>query len=341
MQRYVYDTQKIFCMNNFQGEINMEILKQIGNMGLIPVVVIEDAQLAVPAAQALMDGGLHVMEITLRTEQGIPAIAKVKQAFPEMLVGAGTVLSLEKAKLAADAGAEFIVAPGLDPELVEWCLGRGLAITPGCVTPTEIQQALKYGLDVLKFFPANIYGGLAGCKALSGPFPMAKFIPTGGVDVKNLADYADKPYIHAIGGGWLCNTADLKAQNFEAITKTVKVSIEALLGFEIAHIGINANNEDESMDIAEQFSHGFGFNVKPGNSSNFAGSGIEVNKGAGLGANGHIAILTNSIARAAYYLQTRGYTADWATSKGPANRPVAVYLKNEIGGFAIHLLQKK
>lgn len=197
------------------------VLKRMGNMGLIPVVVIEDPDLAVPAAKALMDGGLNVMEITMRTEQGIPAIAKVKQAFPDMLVGAGTVLSVEKAQQAVDAGAEFIVAPGFDIALVQWCLDEGIAITPGCVTPTEIQQALNIGLHVLKFFPANIYGGLAGCKALNGPYRMVKFIPTGGVDLNNLADFADKPYIHSIGGSWLCSTADIKAQNFEATTNLI------------------------------------------------------------------------------------------------------------------------
>jgi 2-dehydro-3-deoxyphosphogluconate aldolase / (4S)-4-hydroxy-2-oxoglutarate aldolase len=317
------------------------VLKRMGNMGLIPVVVIEDAELAVPAAKALMDGGLDVMEITMRTEQGITAIAKVKQAFPDMLVGAGTVLSVEKAQQAVDSGAEFIVAPGFDTELVQWCLDKGIAITPGCVTPTEIQQALNLGLNILKFFPANVYGGLAGCKALNGPYRMVKFIPTGGVDVKNLADFADKPYIHAIGGGWLCNTADLKAQNFESITNTAKESVDVLLGFELAHIGINAEDEGISLGIAQQFATGFGFPVKQGNSSNFAGSGIEVNKAIGLGANGHIAIYTNSIARAAYYLEKRGYVVNWSTRKGPEDRPDAVYLKDEIGGFAIHLLQKK
>ena len=152
-----------------------DVLKRMGNMGLVPVVVIDDESLAVPAAKALIDGGLDVMEITLRTEQGLPAIAKVKQAYPDMLVGAGTVLSVEKAKQAVDAGAQFIVAPGLNPELVQWCADAGVAITPGCVTPTEIEQALKFGLNTLKFFPANVYGGLAGCKALNGPYRMVKF----------------------------------------------------------------------------------------------------------------------------------------------------------------------
>ena len=278
------------------------VLKRIGNIGLVPVVVIDGAELAVPAAKALIDGGLEIMEITMRTEQGISAVKNVKEAYPDMLIGAGTVLSIDKAKEAVDAGAEFIVSPGLNPELVEWCLDKEVAITPGIVTPTEVERALKFGLTVLKFFPASIYGGINGCKALYGPYRMIKLIPTGGVSNNNLADYADKSYIHAIGGGWLCKPADINAKNFDKITQVVKESIDTLLGFEFVHIGINADNEQESLATAKKFSDIFGFNLKKGNSSNFSGTGIEVNKSKGLGTMGHIAIKTNSIDRAVYYL---------------------------------------
>lgn len=315
------------------------ILEKIGRIGLVPVAVLDDADKAVPAAKALQDGGLDVMEITMRTEQGIPAIRKVRQACPSMLVGAGTVLSVEKAKEAVDAGAEFIVSPGLNTELVRWCLDNGVAVTPGCVTPTEIDAALSLGLHILKFFPASVYGGVEGCKALYGPYRMVRFIPTGGVDLKNLADYADKPYIHAIGGGWLCNPEDIGAGNFERVTKTVRDSIDALLGFDLAHVGINAQDADESLGVAGAFAERFGFPLKQGNSSNFAGR-IEVNKSDGPGKNGHIAILTNNVGRAAYHLERRGFTVDWSTRKGPEGRPAAVYLKEEIGGFAVHLMQK-
>lgn len=317
-----------------------DVLKRIGQMGLVPVVVFDDFDNAVPTAKALIDGGLEIMEITLRTEQGLPAIKKVKEAYPDMLVGAGTVLSVEKAKEAVEAGAEFIVSPGFNPKVVKWCIDNDISITPGCVTPSEIEQALTFGISTLKFFPANIYGGINGCKALYGPYRMVKFVPTGGVGLHNLCDFADKPFIHAIGGGWLCKTADINAKNFGAITKVVKESINALLGFELGHIGINAADADASIGVAEMFETGFGFAIKQGNSSNFAGAGIEVNKQAGLGAMGHIAIKTNSIDRAVYYLEKRGYAVDWSTRKGSETKTAAVYLKNEFGGFAVHLLQK-
>lgn len=317
-----------------------DVIKRIGNIGLVPVVVIDDVNLAVPTAKALRDGGLEIMEITMRTEQGISAIKKVKKAYPDMLLGAGTVLSIEKAKESVDAGAEFIVSPGLNPELVEWCQNKKVAITPGVVTPTEIQQALKFNLTILKFFPGNIFGGIKGCKALYSPYRMVKFIPTGGTSKENLADFADKPYIHAIGGSWLCKTADINNKNFSKITQIVKDSIDILLGFELAHIGINADSEEESLATAEMFSDTFGFNLKKGNSSNFSGTGIEINKSKGLGTMGHIAIKTNSIDRAVYYLEKKGYKVDWSTKKAKGQKTIAVYMEKEIGGFAVHLLQK-
>lgn len=317
-----------------------DVLTRIGNMGLIPVVVIDNAELAVPTAKAIIDGGLNVMEITMRTEAGIPAIKNVKEAFPEMLVGAGTVLSVEKAEEAVKAGSEFIVAPGFNPELVSWCIDKGIDITPGCVTPTEVDAALRMGLKVLKFFPANVYGGVSACKALYEPFRAVRFIPTGGVGIDSLSDYVDKPFVHAVGGGWLCKASDISSKNFSAITKAVKDSIAALLGFELAHVGINTEGEAQSLKTAQAFSEAFGFQLKEGNSSNFAGTYIEANKGKGLGQMGHIALRTNSIDRAAYYLEKLGYSVDWSTKKGTPAKTVAVYLKDEICGFAIHLLQK-
>lgn len=317
-----------------------DVLKKIGDIGLVPVVVIDDAELAVPAAKALIDGGLEIMEITMRTDQGITAIRKVKEAYPDMLIGAGTVLSIEKAKESVDAGAGFIVSPGLNPELVEWCQNKKIAITPGVVTPTEIQHALKFNLTILKFFPADIFGGIKGCKALYGPYRMVKFIPTGGVSRENLADFADKSYIHAIGGSWMCKPADINTENFSKITRIVKESIDILLGFELAHVGINTESEEESLAVAKMFSDAFGFNLKKGNSSNFSGTGIEINKSKGPGDRGHIAVKTNSIDRAVYYLEKKGYKVDWDSKKVKGQKTIAVYLENEIGGFAVHLLQK-
>ena len=276
----------------------MDIMEQLGACGLVPVVVIEDANNAVPTAKALLAGGVNVMEITFRTAAAPDAIKAVAENCPDMLVGAGTILTVEQATLAVECGAKFIVSPGFDQELVEWCIGKNVPVVPGCVTPSEIMQGLKLGLKVLKFFPANVYGGLSAMKALAGPFGGVKFIPTGGVNAANIAEFAVSPFIHAVGGSWVCPKADISAHNFDKITALCLESRKALLGFELAHVGINCENADESKDLMDVFARAFGYAAKPGNSSNFAGADIEIMKSMYLGKNGHLAIRTNKISAA-------------------------------------------
>jgi len=196
----------------------MDVLKRIGTCGIVPVVVLDKVEDAVPTAKALLAGGVDVMEITLRTAAGLGSIRQVAEQCPEVLVGAGTVITLEQCKQAVDAGARFIVSPGFNPAVVEWCIANNISVTPGCVTPTEITMALELGVNVLKFFPADVYGGLSAMKALAGPFGGVKFVPTGGISDKNLAEYVSAPFIHAVGGSWLCAKADISGGNFEKIT---------------------------------------------------------------------------------------------------------------------------
>ena len=318
----------------------MDIMKQFAASGIVPVVVLENAEDAVPTAKALLAGGITTMEITFRTAAAADSIKAVADNVPEMLVGAGTVLNLEQAKLAVGQGAKFIVAPGYDEETVAWCVENNIAVTPGCVTPTEIMMALKHGLKVVKFFPANVYGGLKAIKSLAGPFVGVKFIPTGGVNNDNIAEFAASPFIHAIGGSWICPKADIAAHNFDKITQLCKEARRALLGFEVAHVGINAGDAGTSMGVAEAFEAAFDFGVKPGNSSNFAGTGVEVMKIPFLGEKGHLAVRTNKIDCAIPELEKRGFALDMDTLKCKGERINSVYLKDEIGGFAVHLLQK-
>ena len=197
----------------------MNALERLRNAGVVPVVVLDRAEDAVPAARAMLAGGVDVMEITFRTAAAAEAIRNVAAECPEMLVGAGTVLTVEQCEKAVALGAKFIVSPGFDAEIVDWCVERGVAVAPGCVTPTEIMAALKRGLSVVKFFPAGIYGGLKAMKALAAPFGQVKFIPTGGVSADNLAEYAAAPFVHAVGGSWLCPKADVAAGNFARIAE--------------------------------------------------------------------------------------------------------------------------
>ena len=208
----------------------MDVLSRLARSVVVPVVVIDDAKDAVPTAKAMKAGGVDVMEITFRTAAAPDAIKAVAENCPDVLVGAGTILNLEQCKLAVSMGAKFIVAPGFDAEVVGWCIENGIAVTPGCVTPTEITAAINMGLKVVKFFPANIYGGLNAMKALSGPFPGVKFLPTGGISTANIKEYIDAPFIHAVGGSWVCPKADIAAGNFDKITSLCAEARKAALG---------------------------------------------------------------------------------------------------------------
>lgn len=196
----------------------MTVSERLARAGVVPVVVLDDAKDAVPTAEAMLKGGIDVMEITFRTAAAADSIKAVAENCPDMLVGAGTVLTLDQCKTAVANGAKFIVAPGFDEEVVKWCIENDISVTPGCVTPTEIMAALKLGLKIIKFFPANVYGGLNAMKNLAAPFVGIKFIPTGGVNTQNIREYIDAPFIHAVGGSWVCPKADITAGNFDKIT---------------------------------------------------------------------------------------------------------------------------
>ncbi len=193
------------------------VMERIRDCYVMPVTVVEDVKDAVPTAHALLAGGIDVMEITLRTDAALESIKAVAEHVPDVLVGAGTVTSLEQGREAVACGAKFIVSPGLDVNLVNWCVENQIPVIPGCVTPTEIMQALPTGLKIFKFFPANVYGGLKAMKALSGPFVGTRFIPTGGVSAETLDDYLAAPFVYAVGGSWICSKKDISEGNFKRI----------------------------------------------------------------------------------------------------------------------------
>lgn len=199
---------------------------RLAELGVVPVVKITDVAHAVPLAKALAAGGLAVAEITFRTDQAAAAISAVAASAPEMLVGAGTVRSVEQAEAAMDAGASFAVCPGFNPAVVEWCLEHGVAVYPG-VTGTEgIEMGLARGLSTLKFFPAGAYGGVPVLKALAGPYPDVKFMPTGGVSASNLSDYLALPTVVACGGSWLTPSDAVESGDWERITRLATAARE-------------------------------------------------------------------------------------------------------------------
>jgi 2-dehydro-3-deoxyphosphogluconate aldolase/(4S)-4-hydroxy-2-oxoglutarate aldolase len=196
----------------------MDVLKRLADSIVVPVVVLDKVEDAVPTARAMAAGGVDTMEITFRTACAPEAIKAVAENCPEVCVGAGTIVNVEQAKLAVEMGAKFIVSPGFSDEVVGWCVENNIPVAPGCVTPTEIMGALKHGLKMVKFFPANVYGGLNAMKNLAGPFVGLKFLPTGGVNAANIKEYIDAPFIHAVGGSWVCPKADIAAGNWDKIT---------------------------------------------------------------------------------------------------------------------------
>ena len=195
-----------------------DALDEMTGGGLVPVVVLESAGDAAPLGEALVAGGIPVAEVTFRTAAAPDAIAVMAKR-PDMLVGAGTVINAAQVDRAVEAGARFIVSPGLLPEVVHRCRERGVTVVPGTVTPSEIMQALSLGLDTLKFFPASTYGGTAALKALGAPFPQVRFIPTGGVSADNLADYLALPNVAAIGGSWMVSPSLIRAGRFDEIAE--------------------------------------------------------------------------------------------------------------------------
>jgi 2-dehydro-3-deoxyphosphogluconate aldolase/(4S)-4-hydroxy-2-oxoglutarate aldolase len=315
-----------------------EVLEEIGKIGIIPVIKIDDTEKAVPLARALIAGGIPCVEITFRTTQGEEAIRRIAREVPEILLGAGTVLTIDQVDRAAAAGAKFIVTPGLNAKVAAHCIEKGIPITPGCTNPSDIERALELGLEVVKFFPAEQAGGIEYIKAVAAPYPNVKFIPTGGINAGNISRYAAFEKVHACGGSWMADAELVNSGDFDKITALSREAVLSLLGLHMAHVGINADGEEKAVKAAEFFSLLFGFALKNGSASVFAGTHIEIVKKTGMGTHGHIAIGTASITRSAAYLARHGIGLDYENAKKDAQgNVVAIYLKEAILGFAVHL----
>lgn len=203
-----------------------EIAEKFQKFCVVPVVVLEDTKDAVPLAKALVEGGLPCAEVTFRTEAAEESIRLMAEQFPEMLVGAGTVLTTEQVDAAVGAGAKFIVSPGFDPKIVDYCLEKDIPVFPGCITPSEVAQAVKRGLKVVKFFPAEPAGGLKYIRAIAAPYTMMKFMPTGGINPQNVREYLAYDRIAACGGSWMVKNTMIENNEFDRIEELVKEAVE-------------------------------------------------------------------------------------------------------------------
>ena len=317
------------------------ILEKMQSFGIIPVIQIDKVEDSIPLAKALCEGGLPCAEITFRTEAAKEAIYEMSKNFPDMLIGAGTVLTIEQVDSAIEAGAKFVISPGLNPKIVKYCIENNILIIPGCSNPSDVEQAIEFGLEAVKFFPAEAAGGLKMIKAMSAPYTKMKFMPTGGINENNLNDYLSFNKIVACGGSWMVKPELVQNKSFDEIKKLTKEAVQKMLGFELMHIGINTESNDEANGVAEIFEKLFNFKNKNNENSILVGNKIEVMKKQFLGIKGHIAIGTNSINRAISYLESLGcefYQENRYYDEH--GNLTSIYLKEEIGGFAIHLLQK-
>lgn len=318
-----------------------DIVKKISRIGILPVLKLDREEDAVPVGEALLRGGLACVEVTFRTDAARGAIEKLAKECPDMLVGAGTVLTTGQVDEAVAAGARFIVTPGLNPMIVRYCQAKDIPIIPGINNPTGIEQAMVMGLDVVKFFPAQQSGGIEMIKAMGAPYINIAFLPTGGINYDNMNDYLNNKKVVAVGGSWVVNEKMINAGDFDGIARVTREAVDHMLGFCLEHVGINCAKAEDAEQNAAICRNAFSFDTRELPVSYFAGSGLEFMKEGGRGTNGHIAISTNSVDRAVYHLQQRGIEVDMSTAQyNPDGSMRFVYLQNEIGGFAYHLVKR-
>lgn len=321
--------------------MNSQLKRKLQDLAVLPVVKLTDAGQAVKLAKALRKGGILGAEITFRTDQAPAAIRAIRQAFPDMILAAGTVLTVDQAEAAREAGADFLVSPGIDPVILDWAQAHDLPVVPGCMTPSDVTVAWEHGLDLVKIFPAETAGGTANLKALSGPFPQMQFMPSGGIRADNIQGYLALPQVLACGGSWMVPSELLEAGDYAGLQALASQAMRSILDMKLAHIGINARNEDQARQIAAFFETVFGFEARENPSSIFSDTYVETVKTPYLGTNGHIAISTPSVERAKAYLEHKGeaFNEESAVLR-PDGTLQAIYLAQEVGGFAVHLVRR-
>ena len=302
-----------------------ELLQQIHRIGVVPVIKITDPETAVPLARALDKGGIPVAEVTFRTQHAAEAIRRISAEVPQVLTGAGTVTTTEQVDTAVAAGAKFIVTPGFNPKVVDYCLERNIPILPGASGPSEIEQAMERGLEVVKCFPAEALGGLPYIKALSGPYTEMKFMPTGGVNPGNITSYLGFSKILACGGSWMIDAKLIAAGDYEGIARLCRQAVDVVLGLEFSHVGINNDGAPTGENPNAMWSS----------------SSVEVMKSQWKGTKGHLAISCSNLDRAVFQLERRGlaFDPDSAGTSADGKRRY-LFLKDEIGGFAVQIIER-
>ena len=328
-------------------EITMrqKIIDSVLKEKLIVIVRGVERENLIPLAEAMYKGGIRLLEITYSADGSVSDedtasnIKMLAEHFEgRMFIGAGTVLTTEQVDRAIAAGAQFIVSPGFNPVVVQYCIEKGIVITPGISSPSEIEQAIMFGLEVVKFFPAEASGGLAKIKAMAAPYTAMKFMPTGGINAKNINSYLDCDKILACGGSWMVKDTLINEGKFDEIEALTKEAVANMLGFKLAHLAINCEDEQKAKAVADMFTLCFNFSQREIPVSYFCTEEIEVMKFNGRGTMGHIAVKTNYMDKAVAYLERKGIALDYESAQyDEKGNMTFIYIKDEFGGFAVHL----
>ncbi len=313
-----------------------EIVKNLELTGVLPLLSVNNAKDALVMMGVLESAGINMAEITFRTTATVEAIRVVASKCKNIIVGAGTVISEEQVVLACEAGAKFIVTPSFNPKVVDKCLELGIPVFPGCSTPTDIEQAFGKGLKVVKFFPAELAGGVDMINVLSGPYPFMKFMPTGGINSDNLNKYLACDKVICCGGTYLVDPDLLKHNKIDEISRNVHNAVRSMLDIKLDHVAINSDMK-EGTEILKTFSNLMGYAY---NDEDDKIGGIEVARENHNGTRGHIAFSSPSLERCMHYLEKRGFLVDKSTIVKENSNIVKLHLIGEHAGFTIQLIKK-
>lgn len=311
-----------------------DVCEQIGAIGILPVVKIDNAGDSENLAASLLAGDLPAVEITFRTDAAQESIKRIKKKFPEMLVGAGTVLSIDQVKQAVGAGAEFIVAPGFNPKTAEYCVSHNIPFFPGISGPGQIEAALEYGLSVLKFFPAEVMGGIKMIKSLSAPYNKVKFIPTGGINIQNISRYLAQPSVLACGGSWVAPAGMIQEGRFDDIAKLAHEAVTEIVGFRLSGVSLKPLPGSEIESTLDFFASNFLLGKDENDDAYTAGGVINIEKGQ-IDHEGQLIFSVPSLARALAFLSRKSIPV---LDTGKTGECV---LKKQKGGFEIKVVERE
>jgi 2-dehydro-3-deoxyphosphogluconate aldolase/(4S)-4-hydroxy-2-oxoglutarate aldolase len=331
--------EEISMLNTYNPQFNRaydEIVKKLDLSGIVPLIKIENTKNALPLAGALIAADMRAMEITFRTGAAQEVLRLLTSKCPDLVIGAGTVIDTRQVQEAVSSGAKYVITPSFNPAVVDRCIEIGIPVFPGCSTASDIEQAYSRGLRVVKYFPSELLGGVEMLKALSGPYPFIRFIPTGGINCDNLEKYVAFPKVLCCGGTFIAEEDDLENGRFENITRKARDAVDKVIGLKLDHIAINTDKAG-AAEIMKAFSRLGGVSYIP---QNAVVSGIEAVSDSGRQALGYIVYSSPNLERCLWYLGNRGFKTDERSVVTNGNQILEAFLVGNFGGFEIKLIKR-